>query len=208
MNALSLIIQFFIALGTIAVAILAIWGDWVRLKFAAPKLKIEIQDTKKEPEMVRYNDGKKGYYFHLKLTNKKIGRIAKNCKILLVAVAKQLPDGEFETIPFNSCYPFQWTPAGNNPFYKIDFAWKEQLFDFGILGQDDVEFKPAIQWFHNDFEGYVKKGEIKRFYLQVLADNFIHGKPQVFEVAWNGQWTDNREEMKRNLIVKEITNLK
>lgn len=42
MRVVKLVIDGFIAFGTIAVAVLAIWGDWVRSKLAPPALTVTL----------------------------------------------------------------------------------------------------------------------------------------------------------------------
>jgi hypothetical protein len=49
MNGLELLIQGLIAVGTLAVAALAIWGEWFREKLAGPKLELTLHDPEGEP---------------------------------------------------------------------------------------------------------------------------------------------------------------
>jgi len=44
MEMVNTIINLFIALGTLSVAILAIWGDWVRSRLAGPRLSLVPQN--------------------------------------------------------------------------------------------------------------------------------------------------------------------
>jgi hypothetical protein len=60
-EAANLTVQIFVALGTIAVAVLAIWGDWIRDKLAGPKLRLALLDA--EGTVTHRRDGKKGHHY-------------------------------------------------------------------------------------------------------------------------------------------------
>ena len=40
--------------------------------------------------------------------------------------------------------------------------------------------------------------------LEVDAEGIDGNEYQVFEVAWNGKWSEDKEEMGRNLIIQEV----
>ena len=54
------------AFGTIAVAVVAIWGDWLKSKLAPQKLALELDP---EAEPVTYTNGVRGIFRHLKVVN-------------------------------------------------------------------------------------------------------------------------------------------
>ena len=54
------------AFGTIAVAVVAIWGDWLKSKLAPQKLALELDP---EAEPVTYSNGVRGIFRHLKVAN-------------------------------------------------------------------------------------------------------------------------------------------
>jgi hypothetical protein len=62
----NLFIQLLTAIGTIAVAVIAIWGDWIKIKLTPPKLKIiasklstsqstKTLNTLRLPKLINYN---------------------------------------------------------------------------------------------------------------------------------------------------------
>ena len=57
----------------------------------------------------------------------------------------------------------------------------------------------------NDFQGHVGRDECVRFSLEIAADGYTAKRYQVFEVAWNGRWTDNLDHMSQNLVIREVT---
>jgi len=84
----------------------------------------------------------------------------------------------------------------------LDF-FDEHSFNFGFIQKDDI-FRPALTVFPNNFNGFVSKNETKRFTLEIIADGFKMKNYQTFEVAWNGEWSDNLDKMSKNLQITEI----
>ena len=58
--------------------------------------------------------------------------------------------------------------------------------------------------FQNNFRSFVGKNEAVRYCLEIVSDNFFSKELEIFEVAWNGEWSDNPEEMAENLKITEI----
>jgi hypothetical protein len=197
----NLLIQLMTAIGTIAVAIIAIWGDWIKIKFTPPKLKIITLNTR--GELTNFSNGIRVIFYHFKVVNSRPWTIAKNCKVLLKAISKELPNGQFQNQPLNTNPSFIWTPSEITP-QAINLA-KEHAFDFGFLQENGHEFRPVLNIVPNNFQGFIRANQKIRFSLQPYADNFITEKYQVFEVAWNGIWSDNMDTMSQNLTIHEIT---
>lgn len=199
---LNLFIQLLTAIGTIAVAVIAIWGDWLQMKLTPPRLKIIALNTR--GELTSFGNGSRVIFYHLKVVNSRPWTIAKNCKVLLKAISKELPSGQFQNQPLNTNPSFIWTPAEITP-QAINLA-KEQAFDFGFLQENGQEFRPVLNITPNNFQGFVRANQKIRFSLQAYADNYFSEKYQVFEVAWNGNWSDNMDTMAQNLTIREIEN--
>lgn len=63
----SIAIQLLAATGAIIVAVVAIWGDYLRMLLGAPQLKLRLLHTEGEP--TKYNDGRNVRYCHLAVSN-------------------------------------------------------------------------------------------------------------------------------------------
>ena len=197
----NLIMQIFSAIGSMLVVIIAIWGDWIRTKLVPPKLRIIASNTK--GELTTFSPtGVRVIYYHFKVINSRPWSIARNCRVLLKAVSKELPNGEFQNQPLNTTPSFIWTPAEITP-QAINLV-KEHAFDFGCVSEDFGVFRPVLNIIPNNFQGQVGRNQKIRFSMQASADNFITEINQVFEVAWNGVWTDNLDNMMSNLTIREI----
>lgn len=203
-NTLSLIIQLFVAIGTIAISILAIWGDWFRIKLASPKLVIEPHNL--QGSVTNFNNGQKVIYYHLKVVNKRTWAIAKNCKVLLRALYKKSTSNKFQEVKIFVPPQFVWAPAEiTQPSVEIS---TEQILDFGRLIEKDDSFRPVLYSYPNNFQGYVKANETLRYALEIKADGFRAKHLQVFEVTWDGIWAGDLVKMGNHLIIKEIDKIK
>ena len=90
----------------------------------------------------------------------------------------------------------------------------QQLFE-GVSGSihagvapedgDIVVTKSRVNAFvGTDLDVVLRAGETMRYGFEIVSDHFVSPKPQVFEVAWNGQWSNNLDEMAKNLQIREI----
>lgn len=130
---IEIIIAALTAIGTLAVAVLAIWGDWFRAKFAPGKLTIEIHNHAGDLTHLTLPNGglMHTYFFHLKIVNKRHWISPKNCRVLLQAMSKRGPDNEFHPIPMAVPLQFVWAPAEITP--PVVTIHHKQIIDFGIM---------------------------------------------------------------------------
>jgi hypothetical protein len=198
---INLIIQAAIAIGTIAVAIIAIYGDYFRNKIFPPKAKIILHNT--DGILTSYQNGIPVWFYHLKVVNQTHFSL-KNCRVFLKEIQKKGPDDSYDKIPLPVPHQFIWSPAGFEP--KEILINKDHIFDFGSLSKGSGCWKPELYWRANNFIGDVKPGEVVRYILEVDSEGMTAEIKQIYEVAWNGKWSDKLEEMKLNLKINEVTN--
>lgn len=208
MSTLEVIGSLLTAVGTIAVAVLAIWGDWFRAIFAPAKLAIEPHNlvgdltTFSDPPGLVFTGSRRVYFYHLKVVNRRPWVNPKNCRVLLKSISKRGPDGEFHPIPMSVPLQFTWAPAESTP--TVVNIGDEAIFDFGRLTEHNPRFVPSLYSFSNNFLGIVGANEAIRYSLQVVSDTYISNIFQVFEVAWDGKWDEHVDKMKMHLVIKEI----
>jgi hypothetical protein len=200
-TAIKLLIDALAAFGTCAVAVLAIWGDWFRSKLVPVKLKIVPHVLRGDPTKDQFS--KKLMYYHLKVVNLRPWVPAENCRVLLRSMTKRGPDGQFRPIHMSIPLQFVWAPAEITP--AIVTLVKEQIFDFGLVAEDDRLFVPRLFNYPFNFQGVIGANEAVRFYLQVDGTNFHSSKYQVFQVAWDGQWNYEPEQMANHLVITELS---
>jgi hypothetical protein len=197
---INTIAEVFTALGTVGVAILAIWGDQVKDLFRGPRLTLSLVEPK--GDLTHRNDEKRTYYFHVRVTNRR--NAATGVRILLQGLSRRAASGQFVRLPLVYKAPMVWTPfePGETERTVVD----EEICDFGNLTEGDV-FRPSLVRTPNNFQGTVGAGGCVRYEIVAAGTNVFSPRPTVFEVAWDGQFTINQEEMQRHLVVREVTSL-
>jgi hypothetical protein len=142
-------------------------------------------------------------YFHLKVVNSRDYVPARDCRVLLTAIKRRRPDGKtFEPVPMPVPVQFVWSPLGESPQNAV--VTKQRVFDFGYVVENGTKFVPAFYTQLNNFEGFVLKDQVLRFYLEIDAANFASRSSQIFEVGWNGQWDEAPDKMRHNLVISEV----
>jgi hypothetical protein len=200
-NLFNLVVNIFIAIGTIAVFIVAIWGEWLKNKLNPLKLKIVFPEKFGSLTKITGQEIKLIYY-HLKVINERKNAIAKNCIVELVSISKKLPNGIYEKIYLPVPASFVWSPAGSNDENVTVNNYK--TFDFLIIYENPQIIYPGFSKTPNNFEGFIKPNEPIRYELEIKADNFIPTINQTFEISWDGTFNESVEEMKRHLIIEEV----
>lgn len=108
-NMLYLWLNVFIAVGTIAVAILAVYGDKIKSCLFRPELKLEIIPCEELSEY-DYDVNKETFYYHLRVRNEGDSD-AKKCRVLL----KEIREHDGTEIKFSVPPQFTWAPAEIRP---------------------------------------------------------------------------------------------
>jgi hypothetical protein len=104
----KLIIEGLVAFGTVAVAILAIWGDWFRSKFAPPKLVLSLHSDQGQPTTLGKTPA---MYYHLKVVNRRLWQPGRDCRVLLKGMSRRGPDGIFHSVALPVPLQYIWAPA-------------------------------------------------------------------------------------------------
>jgi hypothetical protein len=194
------IASYLAAIGTIIVALTAIWGDWIRAKFAPPKLKIDVHNLDGVPTTL-LNESK-AFFYQLKVVNNRSWITVKNCHVQIVYIYKRGLDDQFHACNLSFPIHLVWTPGESSPLFET--ITHERIFDLGYIQENDsIGFRPNVYQIPNKFEGYVGRGDAYRYSLQIIADNYV-SQIQVFEVSWDGTWSDHADIMKKSLVIKEV----
>jgi hypothetical protein len=194
----KLILDGLVAFGTIAVAILAIWGDWFRAKFAPSKLVMLLHNKNGEPTMFGQT---RAMYYHLKVVNRRLWLPGKDCRVLLKGLSRRGPDGMFNPISLPVPLQYIWAPAEFTA--PVVTVVKEQIVDFGVVREGGNRFVPTLYTTPTSFSGHVGPNEAVRYHLEIEAVNFSSQR-QIFEVAWDGVWSHEPSTMAQHLVIKEV----
>ena len=179
----SIIAQFSAAAGTIALAVMAIWGDRVRALIAGPKLELDLKDTK--GDLIVRNDGRNTYYYHLDVMNKRRWSPARSSRVFVVAIQKKSADGTYHHLSHVAPLPLVWSHQRFHEFAPT--IGMDDSCDLGHLDQDDDRFHLELLYKPNNFEGQLVKGESMRVSIRASAHNGEMKIPLVLEISWNGE---------------------
>lgn len=205
------VIQLFIAIITFTAVLVALFGENIKTFIFPIKIKLELYNSTGELTNLISTNGQifdQGYFYHLKVVNKSRQHHIQNCSVILKRITR-IDNGQIIEIPWTVPRFFQFAPS---ELYKMkidcDFT-KDIVIDFGrVCKKYDNYFIPSLLSIPTNARITVEKNETVRYYLEVIAKNFISNKVYVYEVFWNGEWSDDPEIMKNNLTIKEIKNAK
>jgi hypothetical protein len=183
---LNTLAEWFTAISTLAVAIVAIWGDWIRTRLAGPQISFALRDLNPR------NDGTKEIYYHVIVRNRRRWSPAEAVRVLVVGLAKRRPDGSYFAEPLVTSLQLTWAfPTFHELFPTIADS---DTCDFGAIDEHSGRFSLSTYITPNNFRGYIAPGEAMRVTLIATAHNG-RSQPFVIEVSWDGKWSTDLDEM-------------
>jgi len=207
-NILYLWLNVFIAVGTIAVAILAVYGDKIKSYLYHPKLRLEIISCD-ELSKYDYDINKEIFYYHLRVRN--VGESnAQNCRVLLKEIHEH--DGTiFKAIKFSVPPQFTWAPSEirpTDPSLATIFRKQSESLAFCRVYKEIPELKIVLQSYqhfrgcYNASQGVEIKLGMEIIYANQEADS---KKLQFFKISWNGKWDDDPVSLFKCFNIEELT---
>ncbi|SRR6266702_1841998 len=194
-----MVCQWILTVGTIVLAIVAIWGHVIRMKWFGPKLRIALKSAKGEVSM--FSDGVISRYYHLSVWNERRASPAHNVRVVLRALYRPIADGTMSQITLSGPLQLTWRFQGNHPQFQTVGA--ESTCDFGYLRKGEV-FNLSTLFHHISFDPTIGKGQKIIVSIIALADE-VESNELVLEVAWNGEWSEDSDEMMKHLVIKECS---
>jgi hypothetical protein len=184
--------------GTLLVAVLAIWGDLIKSHITGPKLVISLHDPQGEP--TKMNDGKKARHYHLKVSNKRRWAPAKNVRVVLTNVIKPAADGSYPSESLSGPLQLQWQFSQTHQQYS--FIGPDDICDLGYIKEGDKFYLLPYIWPLN-FDGALEAKQKMRVDVIAIADNT---ESNVLHLAmeWDGTWSNDTLQMKKKLVIKEV----
>jgi hypothetical protein len=200
---IEIIAAVFTAIGTVSVAVLAIWGDFFRYKFARPKLELWLNNPR--GDLTSRANKTLAYFFHLKVRNRRQWSPARSVRVQLKRIARGRPDGSFLGEPLVYPLPFIWTPMELREFERT--ITNTETCDFGFLDQNADKFMLSTLLIPNNFQGYVRRDEAIRVHIVAFGQDGSSSKPLFLEIAWDGVWTADKDAQQKHLVIKPIASL-
>jgi len=224
----QLAINAVVALGTIAVAVLAIWGNWIQAKWFGPIVTIEPHDLKGShwPSA----GGRLTTFFYLKAKNARHWSAAKGVRVVLTDLEVRTPDHRFHRFNVPIPWQFCWTPSETAE--SVQTITDERVFDFGFLLGPEVEQQVGAgviklmeihgitvppqasgfwpKWYSQPIklDYFMMKsgmGGTIRYHLRAVGENFHCKNSTVVEVSWDGIYTEDLTELPKHLQISIVT---
>jgi len=136
----SLLLNIIYVVATLLLAALALWGEKIRQIWTKPRLSIDLD----EPTLTSHTDGKDGWYYHIRVKNSRKSTPARNVRVLLCAVFKKGPDGEWHERKFSGPVQALWRWPQYAPQYAT--VGPDEHSTFGCLREDSNSFQIQLYW--------------------------------------------------------------
>ena len=192
-------IEMVAAVAVLILAVLAIWGDWVRSILAAPKLKVSLRSEEGVPTSSQ--DGSPVRYYHLVVSNSRRWAPARNAIPYIRMVERPGPDGQWRPAMFTGPVTLWWQFGKHTP--GLPMIGQERICDLARIVQGkNFELVPMFR--PNSLDATLEPSMKMRVHVFVNADSG-ESPDTVIEIAWDGNWVDGAQEMRRHLVLKEVT---
>jgi hypothetical protein len=186
--------------GTIVLAVVALWGHIIRIRLLGPKLRIALKNPKGEVSM--FSDNVVSRYYHLRVWNERRTVPAHNVRVVIKTLYRPCADRTMSQITLSGPLQLAWFFQGLNPQFQTIGA--ESTCDLGHLRKGE-HFQLTTLFHHISFDHTVKKDQKIIVILLALSDE-VESNELKLEIAWDGTWSDDSDEMVKHMVVKQLDN--
>jgi hypothetical protein len=192
-------------LGAFALAVAAVYGEWLKNRFLPARLAIRLSS-----DLGHYLPGMKRYYFGLKIRNRG-WTVARNCRVMLYGFSKRGPDNNFHPVDMPIPIHLTWSPSQMPPAYRNVSRSKPETVDLGFIagpGTRDCPrgFTAQAYVMPLDYPDLlsVGKGEAGRYCVGLEADDTLVCDQLTVEVSWDGVWDDDKYRFQEHFRIREV----
>ena len=193
-----MVCQWILAVGTIALAIVALWGHIIRSRWLGPRLCISLRSE--NGERSEFGDGVMSRYYHIRVFNRRRSAPAHNVRIVLKSLFRPMANGEMSPTALSGPLQMAWQFQGSNPQFQTIGA--ESVCDLGYLRQDS-DFTLSMLYHHFSFTPTVSANQRIIATFVALSDETESNELRI-EIAWDGLWNEDSDEMRQHLVVRAI----
>jgi hypothetical protein len=193
----GLIVSVVLAIGTLALAAVALWGERLRQWWNRPRLRLSLGD----PNLTHLTPSKrKGWYYQLHIENDRIPSPAENVEVRLTHVYLKGPDDSWQEHHFSGPVQVMW----REPEARTRTIGPDAYATFAYLLEDEVAAHLQLYWRPNNLEEAAKILPNRTMKLRFkVVSNTAQSNELAIEIAWDGTWVEGRSEMPRHMVVKE-----
>ncbi|HBH81276.1 MAG TPA: hypothetical protein DDY39_15750 [Nitrospira sp.] len=197
------------AIATFGAAFVALFGDWAKAKLFSPKLVLSLQnDTGEKTTVTLQWSTEQGLqqrteearYYRIRLENKVRWPSANQTAVYLLSIEEPGPDDVLQ-VTWSGELPVQWTHQAIHPVLRT--IGPDIYCDLcSVVKGKWLQLHPLIV--PNNF--LLQRRNPTRLVVSLQAKG-SEGESTIsrFEIAWDGKWDDGDLEMRRHLIVKDVT---
>jgi len=193
-----------VALATFTAAAVALFGQAFRAKFFPPKLSLRLLSAEGEKAVVQWHEGDKirkedCRYYHLRVSNARRWSPANQVQVMLLQVQERAANGEFQ-ITWTGAIPLGWRHQNLYPLSRTIGASAD--VDLCSVVKDKwLQIHPLVEPLNLE----IRRRQASTFRLMLQAQGSEAESPIVqIQVAWDGQWHDGAQEMRKHLIVEAV----
>lgn len=194
----TVVVQAIAAFGTLVLAALAIWGEWFRSIFAAPKMIITLREG--SGELTTFGDGRPVRYYHLLVSNSRRWAPCRNVVAYLTRVERPSTDGSWQQALRTGPVVLPWQFG---KFHRgLPTIGRDWICDLARISEADglelvTEFRP------NNLDTSLRTAGRLQAHVVAIGDNG-ESEPCVVEFDWDGAWKVDASEMAKHLVVRQV----
>jgi len=198
-------VQVAIAVGTIGAVWAALFGHRFRLRRFPPQLVLSLKSLKSQAIDSMLTDTQTGKaihtpsrWYHLALTNQRRWSPATKANVYLVAVEEPDAAGEYKTV-WQSAIPMKVRHQGVN--LQGHTVGHEVQFDLLAVYKNPLHLSLETAIPPAGTMSRTTQSHKARWLLQARSIEADSNVLRV-DVSWDGQWSDNDDDMMRHLVLK------
>ena len=189
--------QWGLAVATMVLAVVAIWGHIIRNLWLGPRLRVGLKNPR--GEVSTFSDGVVSRYYHLRVWNERRAAPAHNVRVVIRGLYRASADGTMALTPLSGALQLTWQFQGWNPQFQTIGA--ESTCDLGFLRRGE-DFQLSTAFRQISFDPTVRPGNKVIVVLMALSDEGESIELRL-EIAWDGVWSEDSEELARHMVVRE-----
>lgn len=186
--------------------VMAVFGEQIRYYLYAPKLCVELQNSKGEfitQNIIRVEDKKNlgtrdARYYHLIVSNSR-REIATDVQVCLQKIENHGPDGNLCSI-WEGDIPLRWKDQEMYSSVYKNIGPGEQC-DFCLVNENR-ELKLLPLYYKNNLP-YIWSEKCDVYVTVFIKYRQGSSKPIKIRISWDGLWDKGENEMMKHLIIRQ-----
>lgn len=198
-----------VAIGTISAVIVALFGQAFRAKFFPPKLALKLihPEGEKTKQRLTWFDGNQQKerwedvrYYHVQVQNYRRWSPANQTQVFLTKLEEPGPDDDLQ-VTWRGDIPIGWRHQDVHPTARTIGPAADCDLCSVVKGKW-LQLHPLVTPYNLN----AQRGEKSILVLTLQARSNEGDSSLVrIQIAWDGEWNDGADEMKRHLTVKVLS---